>query len=145
MLRQASVGELKKGEVSRERGYIVLAMRRYPRGVSKTLRDEYVAALGPPAELLDELHALKKSHSHNDAFAAARYEERFELTEPGIEALERLAELSRSRDVYLICQCKPDERCHRELLLLLAQARFRAQIAPLRFAYATYEARVGKK
>lgn len=37
--------------------------------------------------------------------------------------LERLAELSRSRDVYLICFEKPSQLCHRYLLLKIARGK----------------------
>jgi uncharacterized protein YeaO (DUF488 family) len=141
MLKQACVADLKAGRVSRKDGHIVLAMRRYPRGVSKTLRDEYLSCLGPDAALLDDLHAKKQSMPHNEAFAAARYEERFDLSEQGRAELKRLAELSGGKDVYLICQCKPDERCHRELLMLIAQREFGARTAALRFEYPRFEKR----
>ncbi|HYF50713.1 MAG TPA: DUF488 family protein [Planctomycetota bacterium] len=142
MLKQACVADLRHARVSRADGYIVLAMRCYPRGVSKTLRDEYLSCLGPPAELLNDLHAHKQDTSHNEAFDRANYEERFDLNADGREALKRLVDLSRTRDVYLICQCKPDEKCHRELLLLLAKKWYKAEVQELRFGYPKFEERL---
>jgi len=145
MLKQACVADLKSGRVSRADGYIVLAMRRYPRGVSKTLRDEYLSCLGPQAELLNDLHAHKKTLPHNDAFDKADYESRFELNADGRAALKRLVDLSATRDVYLICQCGPEQKCHRELLLLLAEKWYKAPIPKLRFEYPAFKRRAARK
>ena len=145
MLKQASVLDLKSGRVQRPRDYVVIAMRRYPRGVSKLLRDEYLKELAPPTELLDELqHEKKRLGDHNRAFAACDYNGRFGLSGAGVEHLRRLSELSRTRDVYLVCQCKGDQRCHRELLLLLARKWFGAKTDECRFDYAGFSERIPK-
>jgi uncharacterized protein YeaO (DUF488 family) len=105
-----------------------------------TTSGQYVKELAPEAALLDDLMRLKEEFGgdHNAAFDAAEYEQRFALAEAGMAELERLVELSRDRDVYLVCQCKDDQRCHRELLLLLAKQRFGAEIESLRFEYPIY-------
>ncbi|MCW8132299.1 MAG: DUF488 family protein [Planctomycetota bacterium] len=144
MLHQASLADLRDGGVSRDSGHVVLTMRQHPRGVEKTLRDEYVSDLAPSAAMLKEFLALKRklNGDHNYAFHAAGYERKFGLSEKGIAELKRLAELAKGRDVYFICQCEADQRCHRELLLLLARKWYRAETSALRFEYPIFEARI---
>src|SRR5438552_9104936 len=119
MLKKGSVAQLRYGELSREDGHIVLPMCHYPRGLKKTLIDEYIKALAPSQALLDDFHAERErmGGNHNAAFLSCRYQERFTLEAPGVAALQRLAELARGGDVFLVCQCALDQRCHRELLL----------------------------
>lgn len=143
MLCQASCNDLRKGTVSRKHGYIVIAMRKYPRGISRHKKDEYIKDLSPdPTLLSDFLKYRNRLADHNKAFGSVRYENRFKLSESGKEQLKRLAELSLQKDVYLICQCKEDQRCHRELLLIAAKRWFGASIAPLRFKYRVFEKRL---
>jgi len=142
LLKQACVADLKAGRFSRADGYIVLVMRRYPRGVSKKVRDEYLSCLGPEAGLLNDLHAQKEASPHNEAFDRAAYESRFDLTNEGRDALKRLADLSVTRDVYLICQCGPEQKCHRELLLAMAEKWYNARVAERRFEYPEFERRI---
>ena len=122
LLRQASVSDLISGRVSRENGYIVISMRRYPRFVNRLLRDEYVIDMSPQQELFEDwLRIKRKTEDHDAAFRLSHYEARFQLNENGLVQLLRLALLSRRKDVYLICQCHVGQRCHREMLLLLAK------------------------
>ena len=147
MLQQASVDALRHGDVSRKRGYIAVTMHHYPRGLKKDLRDEYISALAPGDTLLHDFlaHVKKLGEDHNAAFEACHYEKRFGITAEGLGHLQRLIELSTSKDVYLVCQCRDDERCHRELLLMLAREWYGAKTAPLRFDYETFARRLQKK
>jgi len=144
MLRQGSVADLKSGRVSRADGHIVLAMRQHPRGVSKELRDEYVKELAPAAELLKLFLAEKRRHpgDHNYAFHAVGYERRFDLAPEALEKLKFLAERGQTQDVVFVCQCGDGERCHRELLLLLAHKLYGARTETLRFEYLVFAARI---
>ncbi|MBI3831817.1 MAG: DUF488 family protein [Planctomycetes bacterium] len=144
MLLQASVEDLKSGAVSRAAAHVVVAMRQYPRGLAKDLRDEYLRELAPEAALFKDFLALKRKlkGDHNYAFHSAGYERRFGLSADGIAALRRLAELSGKQDVCLVCQCHEDQRCHHELLLLLARKWWQAETAPVRFEYPIFEARI---
>ena len=137
MLRTATVQDLTGSRVSREQGYVVVVMRRYPRGVKKLLMDKYATSLAPDEALLTDFLETRRSlaGSHNAAFEAVQYEERLHLSAEGLEDLAQLSEMSRVQDVFLVCQCRRDQRCHRDLLLLLAQARHGAEIEKLRFAY----------
>jgi len=144
MLQQAAVQELFDGYITRASGHIVVAMRRHPRGLSKELRDEYLKDLAPAPDLFKDFLAAKRKlkGDHNYAFHTAGYERRFALTAEAIASLRRLAERSRTQDVFLICQCDERERCHRELLLLLARKWWDVETAPLRFEYPAFETRI---
>lgn len=78
----------------------------------------------------------------NAAFEKVRYEERFEVSPEGLAHLERLSDKARARDVYLVCQCDFEQRCHGDLLLLTARHRFKALVSQIPFTYPTYEGRL---
>ncbi|MBI3542899.1 MAG: DUF488 family protein [Deltaproteobacteria bacterium] len=137
MLRQASVSDLIMDRVSRgKKSHVVIAMRRYPRFINRELRDEYLPSLASDHELFEDWLATKRrTGDHDGAFAKVKFEDRFELGEEGLENLERLSRLSRGKDVYVVCQCARGQRCHREMVLLLAHERFGAPIEPVANAY----------
>lgn len=135
MLRQASLAQLRHGELTREDGYLVVVTRFYPRGLSRELFDEYRSDLAPEATLLRDLKKYSASLNHNAAFRACHYEERFWLPLPALEQLRRLAELSDQQNVYLFCQCALGQCCHREILLLIAAEQFNAIIGPTYHQY----------
>lgn len=139
MLLRAPVQALKAGQVSKRAGHIVIAMRHYPRYTPKDLSHEYVRALAPSEELFSAFQALdRKYKDHNRAFLEVDYERRFRLEGAGERELERLAALARSKDVYLICQCTYEERCHGDLLLLTARARYGAFVGAIPFEYSVF-------
>jgi uncharacterized protein YeaO (DUF488 family) len=143
MLKQASVADLRSGAVTRRDGHVVIVMRHYPRGVARELRDEYVRALAPDEVLFREFKARQRAlGDHDRAFAEVSYEQRFRLHDVGLRELGRLCELSRTRDVYLVCQCRVGEFCHRELLLLTARARHAAETGPVHRHYPQFERRL---
>jgi len=142
MLKQGSVAQLRSGELNRSHGYIVVAMAFYPRGLKKELADEYRSHLAPDRALFREWKEAEASDGHDAAFVKTRYEERFVLAPDALESLRRLVDLSRGRDVYLICQCGLGERCHREMIALYARLKLNAEIAPLHNAYPVYEGRL---
>lgn len=143
MLLRAPVQAVRTGQIGRRGAHIAVVMRRYPRGLGREMVDEYVADLAPAAELFDEFKAREREIGDHDlAFAVVRYEERFEIGPAGLEALQRLGEMATRRDVYLVCQCTHDQRCHADLLLLTARVKFGAPIGALPFTYPTYEARL---
>ena len=147
MLKKASVDDLKSGAITRATSYIVITMCHYPRGIRKELSDEYVKALAPDPGLLKDFQNEKKRRegSHNAAFACVHYEQRFKLEPEGIAELRRLAGLSGERDVTFVCQCAADERCHRELLLILARQWYGAKTEIRRFSYPLFERRIPEK
>lgn len=127
MLKQASTADLKAKQVSRADGLVVIAMRTYPRQVTKGERDEYLVDLSPDPALFREFkEAERRLGDHDAAFAAVRYEERFQLGSSALADLRRLSRAAGDRDVFLVCQCAIGQRCHRELLLLAARQAFDA-------------------
>jgi uncharacterized protein YeaO (DUF488 family) len=137
MLRQASAPDIRNQKITRDDGYIVIAMCFYPRGLRKELRDEYHGSLAPDKKLFKDWQAQNEAHGHDGAFAASNYEARFTLSEEAWDHLERLADLSNERDVYLVCQCQVGEMCHREILMLLAEREFHAKIDKVYHSYPT--------
>lgn len=125
MIKQASVSQIQRGEVSRKDGYIVIAMCFYPRGMRKELRDEYRRDLAPDRVLFKEWQKYEQEFGHDAAFAKSNYEKRFQLNK---ENLERLAKVAEEKDVYLVCQCQMGERCHREMLMVAAHELWDAGI-----------------
>jgi uncharacterized protein YeaO (DUF488 family) len=143
MLRRASVSDVENGRVSCEKSYLIVVMRFYPRFLRRDLVDEYVRALSPPAELFTEFKAKdRKLANHNQAFYLVKYEDRFDLSAEGREKLSAVVELSRERDVVLICQCRDFDRCHCDLLLLWARECFSAQVSGLIFDYPDFNRRL---
>ena len=118
-------------------------MRFYPRFVPREQADSYIRALAPEATLFSEFkERQRKLANHNSAFYLVKYEERFALTPAGIQELKKLSELSKTQDVTLICQCQDFERCHTDLLLLMARKYFQAPIQGPIFDYPDFTRRL---
>jgi len=96
--------------------------------------------LAPSKELLDDFNAWRGRFApgqgfeteHAFAWAQSDYEARFRAqiaADPKAqERLAQLAELSRRKDVFLICYEADDKPCHRKLLLDIARERFDAPV-----------------
>lgn len=138
MLKQASISEIRSGKISRKDGYLVAAMCFYPRGLKKELLDEYRAHLAPDRKLFKDWKEVEQKSGHEAAFTETSYEERFTLAPDALESLRRLTDISLTRDVYIACQCEPGERCHREIVLLVAEHKFGAKIAPIHHEYPVF-------
>lgn len=145
MLKQASIGQIRSGEISRDDGYLVACMAFYPRGLKKELLDEYRTHLAPARTLFAEWKKYEQEFGHDEAFKKSNYEERFTLPPDARESLRRLVDISKTKDVYLACQCEPGARCHREMLLLYAQSQFNAAIEPPHHAYPIFQKRIAYK
>lgn len=143
MLKRTSIAQVKSGQISTADGYLVIAMRVYPRFLPKFLIHEYVQSLSPQAGLFGRYRDFKKSgHTQNEAFTLAEYETVFELNDDGMKNLSRLTNLSKKQDVYMICQCDFDEYCHVDLMLLLAHSQFNGIIGDLAFEYPIFRKRL---
>lgn len=142
MLKQASIKQIQSGEINRQKGYIVATMAFYPRGLKKELLDEYRSDLAPEKSLLKDFKHFQALVGHEEAFSKSHYEERFALSRRATEHLKELIKLSEKQDVFLACQCGFGERCHREILLLIAQKEFGAKTDPLFHSYPHFEARL---
>lgn len=136
MLKQASIKQVKEQTLPRENSLIVITMRFYPRFLKKQLRDEFLCALAPDKQLLKEFNVAQvKLNDHNSSFAHVDYERRFVVDSNTLQHLKRLADLSKDKDVYLVCICDLGDRCHREMLLLLAQKLYDCHIAKVFHKY----------
>jgi uncharacterized protein YeaO (DUF488 family) len=137
-LKQASVADVKNKSLKHNGGYVAITMRYYPRFLKKEYRDEFICALAPVKELLRDFNEAQRKVGHNEAFPAVDYESRFDLTADALLHLQRLAELSKKQDVFLVCICDVGQRCHREILMLAAQERFECEIGEVFHPYPTF-------
>ena len=143
VLRQGSVSDLITDRVSREKGYVVITMRRYPRFINRSLRDEYLSCMSPDWPLFEDwISAKRRYQNHDGAFGRVRFEERFDVNDAGLEQIRRLSQMAADRDVFLICQCPTGRRCHREFLLILARRLFGAKAEEPANDYPKFEARL---
>lgn len=120
-------------------------MCHYPRGLAKSARHEFSSKLAPDRKLLKDFKKAEKEVGHNQAFAESNYEERFTLTTEAYAELERYSEISKERNVYLLCQCEIKDKCHREILLLTAQKLYGAEIDKVFHEYPVALGRLMKK
>ena len=142
MLYRASVLDVKSNRLSRRTGHLAVVMQFYPRFLKKDAIDEYLHALAPARELFTEFKAKdREMKDHDAAFEQVNYEKRFEISAVGMAELERLSKLA-GKDVFLLCQCQSLERCHADLLLLLARHHYSASITRMRLSYPTFEKRL---
>src|SRR4051812_40070299 len=142
MLFQASVQQVRQQELPRRNAHIGVTMCYYPRGIKKEWRDEYRKELAPDSALLKDWKAFEKLYGHETAFKRSNYEKRFLLSEQALASLKMYSEQSQKKNVYFVCQCGLGERCHREMLLLLAEKLFHAKIGKVYNAYPDFEARI---
>ena len=139
MLHRASVSEIKSGTISKKDGLLVVTMRMYPRFLSKALVDEYKPSLAPQKDLFERYREIKKRiGDQSEAFELAQYQREFALSQEGLHDLQRLAEFAKNQNVYMICQCAKNERCHVDLMLLIAQKKWGVDIGDLPYAYPQY-------
>lgn len=143
MLQRASVSDIKAGALTKSEGHLVVTMRAYPRFLSRSLVHDYKPSLSPQKELFGRYRDIKKKiGDQNQAFERAGYQREFKLGPDGLQDLRDLAELSKQENVYLICQCKTTERCHVDLMLLIAKTKWGAEIGDLPFEYSDFLARL---
>lgn len=144
MLKRLPLGELKVQKAGfRENNHIVVCMHYYPRFYKKENFDEYQGSMSPQKDLLDELKTIeRKIKDHNLAFDKVHFEKEFTLSPLGMEQLKRLSDLASKKDVTLVCQCKSGEKCHIDLLLLLAKHLFHARTERVIIPYPDFQRRL---
>jgi uncharacterized protein YeaO (DUF488 family) len=142
MLKQASVEDIAQRRITKLHGQIVVVTHYYPRFLKRQLIHEYTKILAPSRELLSEFKTAEALCGHEEAFAQVGYEEKFQLISGAAEVLGEMANLAFSRDVYLVCHCKVGTRCHREILLLLANSLTDVPIARVHFPWTTILRRI---
>ena len=143
MLKQARVEDVANRRITRLHGLIVVVTHYYPRFLKRMMIDEYIKALAPTRELLTEFKdAEEKVGDHDLAFDSVNYESKFWLEASGFSELKRIAEEAKTRDVYLVCHCKVGQRCHREILMVMAHVLYQAPIAKLAFSWEGFRSRL---
>jgi uncharacterized protein YeaO (DUF488 family) len=90
-------------------GERILVMRTWPRGISKGKVDRWIKDLGTEKELIKKWKSGKMSWSDY----SREYLSSLKGKEP---LLHQLAEESKTRTVSLLCGCRDEKRCHRQLL-----------------------------
>ncbi|UCF30478.1 MAG: DUF488 family protein [bacterium] len=130
MLREASVSELRKGNIPKANRVLVNRGRGNDElSPSDALYGDFNSA----KERLEQQLGRGSAAAHNEAFLQCDYERRFrEEVQRNPEAMARLEELARrsdTEDVYLICYEGPQKACHRRILLRLAEEFLRARVA----------------
>lgn len=145
MLKQATVEDISNNRITKRHGRIIVTTRYYPRFLKKKFVDEYLPILAPTKELLAQFKDLEAELAdHDRAFEEVEYEHLFTLDEGARDVLKTLSDLSREQDVYLVCHCKLGQRCHREIVMVLARALFDAPVGRVYHAYSVIEERVGE-
>lgn len=64
MLKQAAIPDIRSGKITRKDGYLVACMAYYPRGMKKTLIDEFRNNLAPDRELFAEWKNYEQRQGH---------------------------------------------------------------------------------
>lgn len=143
MLKQARVEDISKNRITKIHGHIVVVTHYYPRFLKRKLIDEYIKELAPTRELLTEFKATEKAEGdHDQGFETMNYESKFALSESGLSELSRLSTFASTKDVYLVCHCTVGQKCHRELLLMIAKEQFGAKVGRVHHPYAIFAKRL---
>jgi uncharacterized protein YeaO (DUF488 family) len=143
MLKRGSVPDVRAGRLTRRDGHLVVTMCYYPRFVRKEQIDEYTNVLAPDRALFgDYKKAERSTGQHDEAFSVVRYEERFRLSKEALGKLDALIEQAGHSDVYLICQCGGEQRCHTDMLLMTAKARGARHVEKPHFDYPMWARRL---
>lgn len=144
MIKQATVEDVSSNRITKRHGLLVVTTRYYPRFLKRKLVDAYEATLAPAKDLLAEFKVREdEMGDHDAAFDDIAYESKFELSESGLAKLREYVTLSETQDVYFVCHCRLGQRCHRELLLIMAR-KMGAQIGRIYFDYPVFQARLPK-
>lgn len=146
MIKQATVEDIANSRITKRHGRIVVVTRYYPRFLKRKLVDDYEGVLAPTRELLGSFKDLESDlgGEHDRAFEEIGYEEKFWLDESGLAKLAEYAALGASQDVYFVCHCKLGQRCHRELLLMMASSLYAGPVGRVYLQYPVFAARLAE-
>jgi len=116
---------------------------KLPKGVEVILvmRGRGNDELAPSEELLDDFNHHKRkfrdgadgySDAYHYAWEKSNYESKFRneilSNHKSVKRLKELSELSKEKDVFLVCYEAEDKPCHRKILLKIAEEEFRANV-----------------
>lgn len=142
MFKQATVEDVANKRITRLHGRIVVTTHYYPRFLKSNLIHDYMKSLAPTRDLLTEFKEAEDRVGHDEAFLAVDYENRFWLSDEGLTDLQALAIEALDKTIYLVCHCPVGQKCHRELLMVMAEKLFGAPIGRLSFDWKTFRSRV---
>lgn len=142
MIKQATVEDVANKRITRLHGRIVVVTHYYPRFLKSNLIHDYYKSLAPTRELLSEFKAAESRLGHDEGFLAVDYENKFWLSDEGLRDLQKLAADAHDKTIYIVCHCRVGQRCHRELLMIMAEKRFGAPIGRLSFDWERFRMRV---
>ena len=101
-------------EGSEDDGVRALVTRYWPRGVGKDAIDRWLRDLGPAPELIK---LWKSGKIDWDRFRKDYLDEYKSLDKSALlKELKDFIKGSREKDVTLLCTCRIEERCHRDIL-----------------------------
>ena len=129
MLKEASISELHKKEISKDSRVLVNRGRGNDElAPSDTLFGDFSAQKSK----LEKKLGKGSAEAHNKAYVDCDYESRFrEQVTQNPEAYTRLKEIARrsaKEDVYLVCYEGLNKACHRRILLRMAEQYFKVQV-----------------
>ena len=143
MIKQARVEDISNRRITRVHGRIIVVTHYYPRFLKSQLIDEYFKSLAPSRELLTEFkEAEEKLGDSNLAFEQIDYENKFWLSENGFAELQSLAIEAQTKTIYFVCHCPIGQRCHREILMVIANELYGAPVGKLHFPWEKFRARL---
>ena len=93
-------------------------------------------------QTVSAMHAVETALIVVNAAAGVQVNTRRLFNEAGKHDLERLCGLAAQADVYLICQCTILQRCHADLLLIMAHKLYGAKVQSARLKYPTFTKRI---
>lgn len=102
----------------REDGIRALITRYYPRGVKSSRFDAWIRELSPSAALLKKYKEGKIRWHDFEIALLSEFRENLD----SIESIYFLHDLSRKRNVTLLCYEKDDQPCHRHVVKQLVES-----------------------
>jgi uncharacterized protein YeaO (DUF488 family) len=100
-------------------GTRVLVTRYYPRGVKKTHFDLWLHDVSPEATLLKDY----RNKGVDWRGFSAKFRRQLRTMPASKEAMKQLVELSRNREVTILCYEKEGEKCHRNIVKSIVNRR----------------------
>lgn len=105
-------------EAERVDGIRALITRYYPRGVKRDHFDAWIRELSPSAALLKKYKEGKIQWNDFEVALVSEFRENMD----SIETIYMLHDLSRRKNVTLLCYEKDDQPCHRHLVKELVES-----------------------
>lgn len=105
----------------RSDGTRVLVTRYYPRGVKRAHFDLWIRDASPEVKLLK---AYKNNEIDWETFSR-KFKVQLHTSPESKEAIKQIVELSKTRNVTLLCYEKEGENCHRQIVKSLVNQKIK--------------------